>query len=507
MEEKNQHRLDGQLSLVGDHGRGGRPVCLKSTTQEFLFVFSTTLALAQESFFAGLTVGLTAAIGHDLGMKVAEITWISAGCSLTSGAFLLVFGRIADDYGRKKLFLFGMVGFTLAVLAASFASSPIYLDVFSGVIGLFSASVVPPAIGKLGAVYTGSSVRKNRAFACFSAGNPLGYVGGMVISGVAADISTWRASFRALAVLYAIFTLVGAWAFPPDEGNDMPLAVESLRRFDVMGTVLIVVGFASLTASLSLAADAPQGWSTGYVIAMLCVGSTLLVCFVWWQSRAQFPLMPLAIWQDRTFSAVIAVQCLGEIGFSSATFWLSLLLQNVRKDSAIKIALELLPMVIGGIAVNVVCAFILHKVRNQVLIGVSTVAYTAAFLILSFLREEAPYWAFIFPSLILMVIGIDVQYNVTNMYVMNSLPEQQSVAGGIFNTITRLCGNLSLGISTSIYISVKERTDATAKDVVPYLFTFRFAAVATGISLFLIPFVRIGKQGDPEIQEAPSTEG
>lgn len=53
-----------------------------------------------------------------------------------------------------------------------------------------------------------------------------------------------------------------------------------------------------------LAADAPQGWSTGYVIAMLCVGSTLLVCFVWWQSRAQFPLMPLAIWQDRTFSAV-----------------------------------------------------------------------------------------------------------------------------------------------------------------------------------------------------------
>lgn len=162
-----------------------------------------------------------------------------------------MFGRIADDYGRKKLFLFGMVGFTLAVLAASFASSPIYLDVFSGVIGLFSASVVPPAIGKLGAVYTGSSVRKNRAFACFSAGNPLGYVGGMVISGVAADISTWRASFRALAVLYAIFTLVGAWAFPPDEGNDMPLAVESLRRFDVMGTVLIVVGFASLTASLS----------------------------------------------------------------------------------------------------------------------------------------------------------------------------------------------------------------------------------------------------------------
>ncbi|KAK6824468.1 hypothetical protein RU639_005088 [Aspergillus parasiticus] len=75
----------------------------------------------------------------------------------------------------------------------------------------------------------------------------------------------------------------------------------------------------------------------------------------------------------------------------------------------------LLPMVIGGIAVDVVCAFIHHKVSNQVLMAVGTVAYTAAFLILSLLREEAPYWAFIFPSLILMVIGVDVQYNVTNV--------------------------------------------------------------------------------------------
>jgi MFS family permease len=103
---------------------------------------------------------------------------ILAWPSLTSGAFLLIFGRIADNCGQKSVFLFGMIGFTLAVLIASFASSPFYLVVFSGVIGLFSASVLPPAIGKLGAVYETSSTRKNRAFACFSAGNPLGYVGG-----------------------------------------------------------------------------------------------------------------------------------------------------------------------------------------------------------------------------------------------------------------------------------------------------------------------------------------
>lgn len=162
-----------------------------------------------------------------------------------------MFGRVADNCGQKKIFLIGMGGFTLAVLIASFAYSPIYLDLFTGIVGLFSASVVPPAVGKLGAVYEASSARKNRAFACFSAGNPLGYIGGMIISGIAADISTWRTSFRTLAVLYAIFTLVAAWAFPPDEVNNMPLNIQTLKQFDVVGTVLISIGFASLTASLS----------------------------------------------------------------------------------------------------------------------------------------------------------------------------------------------------------------------------------------------------------------
>ena len=85
------------------------------------------------------------------------------------------------------------------------------------------------------------------------------------------------------------------------------------------------------------------------------------------------------------------------------------------------------------------------------------------------------------------------------MYVINSLPEQQSLAGSIFNTITRLCGNLSLGISTAIYVSLKDKANTTTTDLVSYLFTFRFAVVMTGISVFLIPFVKIGKQGGPAV--------
>ena len=171
--------------------------------------------------------------------------------SLTSGAFLLTFGNLADMFGRRPLFIIGMAGFAVSMLIAGFATNAIYMDVFSGVLGLFAAAVVPPAVGTLGSVYDKPSKRKNWAFACFSAGNPLGFVGGMIISGVASHFYNWRASFWAHAVVYAIFTILTVWTVPGGEFTRKPLSKEAMGKFDLWGTVLIVVGFALFSSSLS----------------------------------------------------------------------------------------------------------------------------------------------------------------------------------------------------------------------------------------------------------------
>lgn len=226
-------------------------------------------------------------------------------------------------FGRKVLFIIGMAGFSISLLIAGFATNAIYMDVFSGVLGLFAAAVVPPAVGALGAVYEKPSKRKNLAFACFSAGNPLGFVGGMIISGVASYLYNWRASFWAHAVVYAIFTVLTVWTVPADAFAKTPLSVQAFKKFDILGTVLIVVGFALFSSSLSyvfsttvgsrcgltdicnrLAGDAPHGWKTGYVLALFIVGFFLLVGFLYWESIAENPLMPLWVWKDRTFSLV-----------------------------------------------------------------------------------------------------------------------------------------------------------------------------------------------------------
>lgn len=159
-------------------------------------------------------------------------------------------------FGRKRMFIAAMAGFALAVLIAGFANTAIYMNIFSGILGLFSAAAVPPAVGTLGDVYEKPSKRKNRAFACFSSGNPLGYVGGMIVSGVASHEYNWRASFWALAVIYAIFTALTVWTVPGDTSSRMPANREALKKFDIPGTVFIIVGFAFFSSSLSLVSSA-----------------------------------------------------------------------------------------------------------------------------------------------------------------------------------------------------------------------------------------------------------
>ncbi|KAJ5779217.1 hypothetical protein N7457_006937 [Penicillium paradoxum] len=474
-----------------------RPKCFSSTFQEVMFVLTATMAIGQQSFFQGCIVGVTASIGTDLHMNSAEITWINAGASLTSGAFLLTFGKLADMFGRKMLFIIGMGGYTFALLIAGFANNAIYMDVFSGIIGLFAAAVVPPAVGSLGATYEKPSKRKNLAFACFSAGNPLGFVGGMIISGVAAHLYNWRASFWALSVIYALFTVLTVWTVPADTFARTPISMEALKNFDLLGTVLIIVGFALFSSSLSLAGDAPDGWKTGYVLALFIVGFFILVGFLYWESIAKNPLMPLWVWRDRNFSLLMAIFCLGFMGFAAVSFYLALYLQRVKHLSALEITVRLLPMVIAGVLVNVVCGLILHRVSNKLLTGIGALAYAASFLILSFMKEDAIYWAFIFPALILVVVGADIHFNVTNMYVMSTLPpSEQSIAGGIFNTVNKLCNNLGVGIATSVQSSIVRRMTASSPPIQPYLSVYWFSAATAGLSLFMIPFLTIGKQGN-----------
>ena len=109
------------------------------------------------------------------------------------------------------------------------------------------------------------------------------------------------------------------------------------------------------------------------------------------------------------------------MSFTTSAFWLSLYMQNVLKFSALKVAVHLLPQAIGGIIVNIIAALVLHRVNNKILTGIGALAYLCSAILLATMKQESSYWGFIFPALLLSVIGADLQFNVAN--VSSPLPD------------------------------------------------------------------------------------
>ncbi|PYI10926.1 hypothetical protein BO78DRAFT_304653 [Aspergillus sclerotiicarbonarius CBS 121057] len=489
----------------------GRPNVFSSVVQEILFVAVATMAIAMSSLVTGTTTVLTAQVQRDLGMSTAELTWLTGSSSLACGSFLLFFGRLADLFGRKTLFIGSMGLFTVFALGAGFAQTPLQLDILNGLLGLMSAASVPPAQGMLANIYQRPSKRKNRVFACFSAGNPLGFVFGSIFSGIATELFDWRASFFLLAIIYVVVVVIALFAVPADHGAKEPLSMQALKKFDVVGTIMTIAGIGMFSGALSLGSDAPHGWKTPYVLVLLILGALFIVGFVFWERWFEYPLVPMFIWRDRDFSLVIVVLLLGFLAFPIMTFWISLFMQEIRHYSALLVAVHLLPMAIGGILVNIVAGLIMHRVPNTLLMAIGATAYTGAFLLMGLQHSDSSYWAFIFPGLLLAVVGADFEFCVANMYVMSSLPPgQQSIAGGILQTVTKLCVTIGMGISTAIYDAVRAGGTATHgyfKDdpIEPYSATFLYCAGISAVGIPLCAFLRIGTQGHAGEGKASTT--
>lgn len=200
----------------------------------------------------------------------------------------------------------------------------------------------------------------------------------------------------------------------------------------------------------------------------------------------------------------MAVTVLGFMAFQAAAFYLAFFMQELRSWSAIVIAVHLLPQAIAGLLWNVVIGNILHRVDNTLLMAAGALAYLAADLLLSFMRADSSYWAFIFPALVLNVVGADFQFNVANMYVMQSLPpDAQGLASGIMNTLVRLASTLSMGLATAVYATYEGRADEDAADpMLKFTRTFQVSVALAALGVLVVPFIRIGTQGGDEQQQS-----
>jgi hypothetical protein len=215
---------------------------------------------------------------------------------------------------------------------------------------------------------------------------------------------------------------------------------------------------------------------------------------------------------------------MGMMSFTAGMFWLSFYLQDHQGMNTLDVAVHLIPQCVAGLLWNVVAGNILHRVNNTLIMVGASASYLIASLLLSLMKPDSSYWAFIFPALILNVFGADFQFNVVNvslqiqqaldvilmltprqMYVMQSLPShQQSLAGGIFNTIIRLCIVASLAITTAVYNSVAVTPEGQADSMLKYTKTFQCCVGLSAAGFLFLPFIKLGTQGNVQRKDVQS---
>ncbi|MGW2186372.1 MFS transporter, partial [Streptomyces sp. NPDC001719] len=278
--------------------------------------------------FSILNVALPV-LGDDLGMGQADLQWAVTACALPAGGFLLLFGRIADRYGRRRLFLTGLALFTAASVLAAFAWNPAVFLLGRTFQGLGSAVIVPTGMSLLTTTFA-EGPQREKALGISGTLLSLGYTIGMVLGGVMTDSLGWRSTMGLLGVAG-----IGILAVAPG------LLTESRHprrpRVDIPGAVTVTGGLLALIYALSTAAQ--RGFGGIDVIAALIAGIALLVAFVAVESRAAEPLVSLPMLRRRT----VAWGNLGGLAtfslMSAVIFLLTLYLQEVLELSPFRTGL------------------------------------------------------------------------------------------------------------------------------------------------------------------------
>ena len=258
-------------------------------------------------------------IGRDFHTGIAALQWVMTSYILTLAAFLLIGGSLGDRFGRRRVYLIGIVWFALASAACGFAPSAVFLIVTRVLQGIGGALLTPGSLAILQASFAPAD--RARAIGAWSGLGGVAIAAGPLIGGYLISAASWRWIFFINVPIAAVVVALGARHVP--ESRD-PSAT---GRIDYAGALAAVVFLSGITFAFI---EAPTlGWTSPAVVTMASLGVAGLVCFLVRERRAAAPMLPLSIFRERQFAAASAVTFIVYGALTGATFLLPLVLQIV----------------------------------------------------------------------------------------------------------------------------------------------------------------------------------
>lgn len=391
-------------------------------------------------------------IGRSLSFSHASLSWVVNAYTLTFGGFLLLGGRLADLVGRRRMFIAGLIIFSLASLAGGLAQSEAWLLIARAIQGLGAAIISPAALSILTTTFA-EGAERNKALGVWGAVAGAGGAAGVLLGGILTSGLGWQ------WVLFVNVPIgLAAAALAPR------ILLESRARadgasFDIPGAVTVTAGLSLLVYALVDTVNV--GWGSVATLVKLAGSAILIGAFLLIERREAHPLMPFSIFRLRTLRGSNVVGLLIGMSLFSMFFFIALYVQTVLGYSPIKAGLAYLPLAIG---------IILSAGGASVLVtrfGFKPVLITGMLLIaaglLWFSRVHTPGGSFtadiLGPSL-LAAVGLGFAFvPVTIAAVTGTAPHEAGLASGLINASTQIGGALGLAILATI---ANSRTKAVA---------------------------------------------
>jgi EmrB/QacA subfamily drug resistance transporter len=446
-------------------------------------------------------------IQRDLNFSEADLQWVINSYTLVFGGFLLLGGRAGDLIGRRKVFVAGVVVFTVASLLNGLATSSELLVASRALQGLGGALVSPAALSIITTTFAEGSDR-TKALGVWSAIAAGGGAFGLLLGGILTDTLSWEWIFF-VNVPIGIATLALALRYVPESR-----AAHRQASADLPGAITVTAGLIVLVYAIVKAES--FGWGSGRTLGLGAVAVGLLALFVVIESRSRAPLIRLGIFRVRSLLGANCVMLVVAGGLFAFFFFASLYVQRILGYSPLEAGLAFLP-VTAGIMIGAVLAQQLVKrigVRAVAILGMLVAA--TGLLLLSSASVDGSYTSDILPGLIPQSIGMGLTFvPVTLIATTNVADEDAGLASGLFNTAQQIGGALGLAILATLAADrtateLSEGGQAAQAQALVEGFNVAFLAgailVALGalLMLFLVRKADVANV-DPEAAPVPGT--
>jgi EmrB/QacA subfamily drug resistance transporter len=434
-------------------------------------------------------------IQTDLGFSQENLQWVISAYALLFGGFLLLGGRAADLLGRRRLFLAGIVVFTIASFISGLAWSEGALIGARALQGLGAALVTPAALSIISTTFTEGSER-NKALGAWGAVGAFGAVAGVLLGGVLTDLLSWEWIFFVnVPVGIAAFALT---PFLIGESRDA-----TAKSFDLPGAVLVTGGLVVLVYAITQAND--YGWTSRETIGLFAASVALLAGFLGWEARSKDPLMPFSIFRLRTLvGANVAGLILGTAMFGMFLM-LTLYMQQVLGYSPLRTGVAYLAVAGTAIFWSALAAQLVTRIGVKPVLVVGMAALTAGLVYFTQVSVGGSYLGDLLPGFLLISVGLGFSFVPISIAALAGVePAEAGLASGLINTSQQIGGALGIAALSSIATSTTSDEVSTGT-AVPFALTdgFQAAFVAGGAVALVGVLVALFVVSRRDLEQAP----